>query len=339
MKRIYFLLTFMIVSSLTTINIQAKTFKISTTAPNGSNWMKQMKEGASEIKKQTNGRVKFKFYPGGVMGSEEVVMKKIRINQLQGAAVSHGVLENFYPDSQIYSLPLLFRNFKEVDHIRSSFDEKIIDGLEKTGLISFGLSEGGFAYAMSKLPISETKDLTEHKVWTPTNNKQAELILKSFGINPIPLNIGDVLTGLQTNIIDTVAVSPIAAIALQWHTQFKYLTDIPLSYIYATMIVDKKQFNKISMSDQKIVKDIMRNVFSNIDKKNRQDNINAFKALQNQGLELIKPKGPSIAEWFRLGGVARNSIEKTGTISEQSMITVKKLLEEIRITNEITSAN
>jgi len=207
--------------------------------------MKQIRAGAKEIKRRTNGRVKFKFYPGGVMGSEEVTMKKIRIHQLQGTAVSNGILARFYPDSQIYALPMLFNSFAEVDYIRKIFDKKIINGLEKGGMISFGLSEGGFAYAMSTRPINKTGDLTGYKVWAPMNNKQAELTLKSIGISPIPLSVGDVLAGLQTNLIDTVTSVPIAAIALQWHTQIKYISNVPLMYVYATLLLDKKEFNKI----------------------------------------------------------------------------------------------
>lgn len=328
-----------IVSLLSVTHGNAKTFKISTTAPNGSYWMNQMKQGAKEIKKETSGRVKFKFYPGGVMGSEEVVMKKIRIRQLHGAAVSSGVLEKFYPDSQIYGLPMLFNNYKEVDVVRTEFDEVIIKGLEEAGMISFGLSEGGFAYAMSTKPISKTEDLTKHKVWTPVNNQQAEMTLKSFGINPIPLTIGDVLTGLQTNIIDTVAVSPIAAIALQWHTQVKYMTNIPLSYIYATMLVKKEEFEKISPDDQKIVRKIMNKVFARIDKQNRKDNKAAFEALLNQGIELIKPLGDSIMDWRKKGELARLDIESNGKLSDRAIVKLKKLLDSARKKDELLGAS
>ena len=141
---------FLIILSLCVVTpVQARTFKIATTAPDGSFWMKQMRVGAKEVKKETNGRVKFKFYPGGVMGSEEVALKKIRIRQLQGAAVSNGSLADFYPDSQIYALPMLFNSFEEVDYVRKLIDKNIIKGLENAGMISFGLSEGGFSYAMS----------------------------------------------------------------------------------------------------------------------------------------------------------------------------------------------
>jgi len=309
---------------------QAKTFKIATAAPDGTFWMKQIRAGAKEIKRRTNGRVKFKFYPGGVMGSEEVTMKKIRIHQLQGAAVSNGILARFYPDSQIYALPMLFNSFAEVDYVRKIFDKKIIDGLEKGGMISFGLSEGGFAYAMSTRPINKMGDLSGYKVWAPINNKQVELTLKSIGISPIPLNIGDVLAGLQTNLIDTVTVVPIGAIALQWHTQIKYVTNVPLMYIYATLLVDKKEFYKISKDDQKIIKEILNKVFDRIGKQNRKDNVSAFNALANQGIKIITPDKAALDLWYKKGEKARDTIKSQGVMSVEAIEKIIKLLIKFR---------
>ena len=57
--------------------VNAKTLKFATLAPAGTTWMKEMKAGAKQIKQRTEGRVKIKFYPGGVMGNDESVLRKI----------------------------------------------------------------------------------------------------------------------------------------------------------------------------------------------------------------------------------------------------------------------
>ena len=97
----------------------AKTLKIATLAPAGTTWMKEMKKGAGEIKKKTEGRVKLKFYPGGVMGNDKSVHRKIKIGQLHGGAFTSGGLSHVYPEIQTLSLPMLFDNFAEVDYVRS----------------------------------------------------------------------------------------------------------------------------------------------------------------------------------------------------------------------------
>jgi TRAP-type C4-dicarboxylate transport system substrate-binding protein len=109
-----------------------------------------------------------------------------------------------------------------------------------------------------------------------------------------------VLTGLQTGLIDTVVTSPIGALALQWHTHIKYVTDQPINYLVATMIVDAKFFNKISKPDQLVVREIMGEVYKKIDAQNRVDNIAARQALINQGIKFIKLSDEDKIEWEKI---------------------------------------
>jgi len=320
----------LVIGLLFVSSIQAKTFKISTDVPDGTFWMKQMRAAAKEIKKKTAGRVKFKFYPGGVMGSERIAMKKIRINQLQGAIVANGVLANIYPDSQVYALPKLFDNTEEVDYIRNKFDTRIKKGIKDTDMVSFGMSETGFAYILSTRKINDTGDLSTYKVWAPSGNKQIALTLNAIGVTPIPLNIGDVLTGLQTNLIDTVIIPPVVAITLQWHTQINFYSNVPLMYIYGTFIISKKQFSKISESDQKIVKGIIGSVLKTIDDRNREENISAFMALKKQGIEDSSPKKNMLKHWVKKGEDAREIIRQKNIMSNEIIDNVTHELNEFR---------
>ena len=320
----------LVIGLLFVSSIQAKTFKISTDVPDGTFWMKQMRAAAKEIKKKTAGRVKFKFYPGGVMGSERIAMKKIRINQLQGAIVANGVLANIYPDSQVYALPKLFDNTEEVDYIRNKFDRRIKKGIEDTDMVSFGMSETGFAYILSTRKINDTGDLSTYKVWAPSGNKQIALTLNAIGVTPIPLNIGDVLTGLQTNLIDTVIIPPVVAITLQWHTQINFYSNVPLMYIYGTFIISKKQFSKISESDQKIVKGIVGSVLKTIDDRNREENISAFMALKKQGIKDSSPEKNMLKHWVKKGEDAREIIRQKNIMSNEIIDNVTHELNEFR---------
>ncbi|MBA3012924.1 MAG: C4-dicarboxylate ABC transporter, partial [Desulfobacula sp.] len=226
------------------------TFKIATISPEGSMWMEKMREGATAVAKQTQNRVLFKFYPGGVMGNDNAVLRKIRIGQLQGGAVVAGSLSSYFPANQIYAQPMKFKTLEEVDYVRQHMDSFIIDGLDKAGFVTFGISGGGFAYIMSKEPIETVQDLQKQKVWIPDNDKLSQDAIASFGVSPIPLPIADVRTSLQSGLIDTVATSPVGAIVLQWHTQIKYVTNIPLIYLYAVLAIDKDQFLKLPPQDQ-----------------------------------------------------------------------------------------
>ncbi|MEN8211683.1 MAG: TRAP transporter substrate-binding protein DctP, partial [Thermodesulfobacteriota bacterium] len=249
----------------------------------------------------------FKFYPGGVMGDDKAVLRKIRIGQLHGGAVVAGSLSRFFPANQLYAQPMKFKTIKEVDYVRQHMDQYIIDGLDKAGFITFGITGGGFAYIMSQQPVETVHDLRKQKVWMPDNDKISQDSIKAFGISPITLPIADVRTALQSGLINTVATSPVGAIVLQWHTQIKYVTNIPLIYLHAVLAIDKKKFSKLAEQDKKIIIQIMTKAMKEIGIQNKKDNTKAIQALKNRGIKFINPSQKAVKEWY---SVARNASEK-----------------------------
>ena len=312
MRRIFiFLILF-----LFTGQVDARTIKIATLSPDGTMWMRVMRNAANDVAKQTNNQVRIKFYPGGVMGGDSAVLRKIRLGQLNGGVFISGTLAKFYPENLVYNLPLVFKSYKEVDYVRDRMDATIMQGLEENGFVTFGLGEGGFAYLMSKEPVRSIEDLRKQKVWIPDNDEASLEILKTFGVSPIPLSLADVRPSLQTGLIDTVTASPVGAIALQWHTQVNYVTDIPLFYLYGMLAVDRKAFLKFSKEHQIILRKTMGAAFSEIDRQNRKDNDKAYEALKKQGLQFIKPSGDALKTWKTNAYNATKQMIRSGRLSK-----------------------
>lgn len=309
----------------------AAVIKIATLSPDGTTWMKKMRAAAKEITLQTSNRVKIKFYPGGVMGNENSILRKIRINQLQGAAVSSGALVRYYKDASIYAMPFLFNSHEEALYVRNKMDKLIIKGIEKGGLISFGFAESGFAYILSNSPVKEVAELRKLKTWIP-DSESARQAATAFKFKPIPLPFSDVLAALQTSLVNTIASSPIAAIALQWHSQVKYLTEMPLLYGSATLVISKRGMKKIKAPDQKIVKSIMSRTFKEIDQQNQKDNIAALAALKTQGITFIKPNAQQLAEWKDLAQKGNADMVAKGFNSKKMYNLINKYISEYQKT-------
>jgi len=308
----------------------ARTFKIASVSPDGTFWMQEMRAAAEEIKKKTQGRIKFKFYPGGVMGSDENVLRKIRIGQLHGGAVTAGSMVVFDPDIGIYELPYLFNSLEQVDYVRLRMDDGLIKKLENKGFVSFGFAEGGFSYLMSDEEVQSIADVRDKKVWLPASHPVGEAVFESAEIAPVTLPISDVMTALQTGLIDSVTTSPIAAIALQWHTKIQYVMDEPLTYFSALLVIDKRAFNKLKQEDRELVRNAMSEAFKRIDQQNRKDNVAAKEALKNQGIRFVELTPASRQEWRAVGDEAMKKLEKQNRYSDETYQELMKHLEDSR---------
>lgn len=317
MKTRRLLLACLTILFLSTSVASARVFKIATVAPEGTFWMQEMRAAAEQIEQETAGRVKFKFYPGGVMGSDESVLRKIRIGQLHGGAVTAASMTGIAPDIGIYELPYLFDSLEQVDYVRSKMDAELIAGLERKGFVGFGFAEGGFSYMMSDEPLQSVAEVRTKKVWLPSNHEIGEAVFSSADVASVSLPLSDVLTALQTGLIDTIITSPIGAIALQWHTKIAYVVEEPLTYFGALLVINKKAFNKLSEADRQIARDIMGQAFISIDKKNRKDNVEAKQALKNQGIKFVSLSAASRKEWHEVGDKAIKVLEQQNQYSDK----------------------
>ena len=283
------------------------TLKIASLAPDGSLWMKEMRAAGEAIARDSQGRVALKFYPGGVMGNDATVLRKIRLGQLQGGAFTGSELSLVYRNAPLYSLPFLFSGYEQVDAARAKVDPMLVDGFRKGGFEVVAISGVGFAYLMGTQPLRNRKDLEQAKVWVPQNDRIAELTFRAGGVEPIPLPLGDVFTALQTGLVNTVGNTAAGAIALQWHTKVKHLFDLPVSYVVGYVAIDNKAFARLDPADQALLRKTFDAAAANIDAGNRRSDADARAVLQRQGVSFVAPSAEEVGYWK---GIGRQITEK-----------------------------
>jgi len=289
----------------------ARALKIATVVPNGSAWMQEMRQVGKGIEEETQGRVKFKFYPGGIMGNDNTVLRKIRAGQLQGGAFTAGALARIYPDIELYGIPLLLRSYDEVDYVRARLDDALIAGFERAGLVVLAITDGGFAYLMSQKPLRRVSDLRGTKVWIQEGDVMSQTAFEIAGVSPIQLPLADVYTALQTRLVDTVAAPTMGAIALQWHTKVKYLTDVPLSYLTGAFALDAAAFGRLRAGDRQVVREKVAQAARRLDAASREGEQNAGQALRKHGIEFVT-------------AATAEELERWHDISDQALVLLRE---------------
>lgn len=312
----------------------ALTLKIATIAPAGTTWMSEMKAGARAIEARTEGRVKLKFYPGGVMGSEQSVHRKIKAGQLHGGAFSSGGLVHIYPDVGCLNLPMLFEDFDEVDYVRAQMEPELKRDLAQRGFELLAIAEGGFSQILSKAPMANLEAIRASRVWAPEGDGMVLAAYQSMGLSPVSLPISDVYTGLQTGLLETVTITPSAAIAFQWHTSTNYMTATPLIYLYGLLAVDKRVFDRIGPADQAILREEVDRAVKRLDRITREDNARAAAALANIGIEFVEPDAGEVAHWRELAKRSVESMIAKGELTRGVVERVRAHLRDFRASRQ-----
>src|SRR5215208_1185208 len=89
-------------------------FRMATLAPSGSPWMELLEKAGVEIAEKTERRVTVKYYPGGQQGDERDFIRKFKLGQLDGAALTAIGLALIDPSILVLQLPMLFETQEEV---------------------------------------------------------------------------------------------------------------------------------------------------------------------------------------------------------------------------------
>ena len=286
----------------------AQTLKIATIAPESSSWMQDMRAAAKAVEEHTEGRVKFKFYGGGVQGNDKQVQRKMRTGQLHGGAFTSGGLNQFQADADIFSLPLLFESIEEARYVRERLESEVRQRLEDAGYVNFGLAAAGFAYMMSNRPLRTLSDLSGQKIWIPEGDPTGFAALRALGIAPVVMPVTDVMTGLQTSLLDSVTVPPVGAIVFQWHTRLKYITDVPVAYVYAALLIDRRAFERLSPGDRQIVREVMEGVYR----------------------KFVEPKSEEVAEWRTIVNGSHERLGRDGVFDSELLHRIQQLLTDYR---------
>ena len=273
-------------------SLQAQTVvKFATLAPEGTAWMKTMRQFNDEISTKTAGRVKFKIYAGGVSGDEKDVARKIRLGQLQAAGFTGVGLGEIAPETRILDTPFLFKNTAEIDHIYKMLDADFRRIFESKGYILLGWTEVGNVYIFANTPVTGPADLQKVKMWIWEGDPIAEATFSAMKIKPIPLSITDVMTSLQTGMINAVYCAPATVIPIQWYTKMKYALGAPIATASGAVVISKKVFDLLSKDDQKTLLEIGDKHFKALTAVSRKDNEKSIATLKKEKVVFSEPAG------------------------------------------------
>jgi TRAP-type transport system periplasmic protein len=261
--------------------------KMATIAPRGSYLMEMMDKMDAEIRQQTNNEAGIKLYYGGVQGDESDVLRKIRLGQLHGGTFTGSGLGRIVPAVRVSEVPYLFMNYDEVEYVRKALRPEMEKLFEEQGFIVLGWNEIGFVYNFSKVPITTIEIARAQKWWMWEGDELSKAMFDAYGITPVPLSFTDVMTSLNTKLIDTASITPYGAVAYHWYEKFQYMTEYPTTNVQGATIVTKKEWDKISPDNQKKIKEICQPYFDDLSLHTREQDKKSVEVLKKAGVQIV----------------------------------------------------
>ena len=273
--------------------------RIATLAPSGSPWMETLDKANAEVKSKTGGRVGLKYFEGGQQGDEKDFVRKIKLGQLDGAAVTSIGLAMIDESIRVLELPMMFDTAEEVDYVADKMWPYFQKKFEKKGFRLQDRGEVGWVYFLSTAKVQSITDLKGQKLWMWGDDQLVGAMFKKLALNGVPLGVPEVDAALTSGKINAAYGSPVAAVALQWYSKVKYMTSMPMSFAIGATVVSLDSLKKMTPEDQKTVEDVSKVWSKKLRKVIRRANDDAKATMTRKGVTVVQTPVAMVDEFTK----------------------------------------
>ena len=280
---------------LPSAHAHAQVVKLATLVPEGSVWDKALREMGSEWSATTQNRVTLRVYPGGVAGDEPDVVRKMRIGQLQAAAITTAGLASIDPSFNVFNVPMFFTSYPELYATLAKLEPVLRARLEAKGFILLSWGHGGWVYFFTKQPIQTVDGLRKTKMFIWAGDDQMFNVWKAKGFNPVPLAATDIMTGLQTGMIDSYPTTPLLGLTLQWYRQTPNMVGMGMAPLVGGLVMTKAAWLKLPEADRIKVQAACDRMERRLEVEVPKQDTTAVTEMQKRGLKLNVVAGANAA--------------------------------------------
>ncbi len=263
--------------------------------PDGSVWDKALKKMGAEWQKSSKGQVRLVIYPGGVMGTDSAVVRKMRHRQLHAAALTANGLSKIDDAFNAFGIPLFFDSYDELFYVIEQLEPLLKQRLEAKGFVFLHWGHGGWAHFFSKKPVHRVEDLKKLKIFTSAGDEEMVQWWKNNGFQPVAMATTDIPTGLQSGMIDALALPPLVALSLQWFRQTPYMHDLGLGPLIAATVVTRKAWERVPEEHRSALLEAARRAEEQLKAEIPSQDRLAVEEMKKRGLEVTRSTDE--AEW------------------------------------------
>ena|SRR5438094_352924 len=276
---------------------QPNVVKLASLVPEGSVWHKILQGTGAEWSAATGGRVALRIYPGGVAGDEPDMVRKMRIGQIQASALTVIGLASIDDSFMVFGIPAMFDSYGELLYVLDRMTPTLKQRLDAKGFVLLNWGHAGWVHFFTKKPVTSAGEMKKLKMFVWAGDDRMVQLWKASGFQPVALAATDILTGLQTNMIEAYPTTPLAALTLQWYHSTPFMVGNGLAPLVGGLVITKQAWMKISEPDRNAILAACRKAEDQLTREiPAQDSI-AVVEMQKRGLTVTTVKAEGKAEW------------------------------------------
>jgi len=261
--------------------------RLAVTAPKMSLQANVLRGVAKTIAKETGGVVSLKVFAGGSLGDELGVIRRMNLGQVEAAGFSRTGIGQILPSALVLESPFFYRSEEQVDCVRGKMQPRFEGELEKKGYVVLGWANLGSVYLFSQRKVESVDDMRKTKPWAQKGDRIDEATFKELGVTPISVQPHDVLTALQSGLIDTFRSTPDHARALQWGDHASFMVDTPLGSRLEAFLIKKEVFDQMIPAHQAKTKAVFQKGLLKLVSRLRKQNDKSIALMQEKGLKRL----------------------------------------------------
>ena len=275
--------------------------KLATAAPRDTSYHRILMEMGEAWRKASGGQVDLIVYPGGNQGSEADTVRRMNIGELQAAMLTASGLSEVDPAiAALESIPMLFRSLDEAQYVRDKLRPDLETRLAAKGYVSLFWGDTGWARFFSRKAAITPSDFKPMKIFVTASGSEKQLqIMQALGYRPVPLDFADALLQLQTGGVDAVPTIPIVALAGQYYTAAKHMTEVNWTPVVGATIVTKKAWDAVPAAMRDALVAAAADAGKKIQEQSRRENEQAVVTMKTKWQVEVHPLTPQQDQEWR----------------------------------------
>ena len=258
--------------------------KLATLVPEGSVWHEILLDQMKRWEAGADGTIAVRIYPGGVAGDDPSIVRKMRIGQFDGAALSVEGLVAIDDAFRVFQIPMFYRSPAEVFHVLDALAPLMRERLQEKGFVLLNWGYAGWVHMYSKEPIRTVDDLRSLKLFLWGGEERSMRVSREAGLQPVGLPATEIMMGLQTGMIDAMATTPLAALAFQWFRLTDFQLDPGLAPLIGATVMTKRAWDRLSAEQQQAVLATAPGTYRRLRTEVARAEIEAVEVMKDRGL-------------------------------------------------------